>query len=303
MHPIKRVLVGLDLSDIDKVVISYTSYISDLLDVDKVYFFHVSPNLELPEEIINKYPNLIAPVDETIEGIIQEKINTHFKSKVEVSIEVLEGNAEDKIIRWSDIKEIDLIVLGKKNKLKGSGLLSNRLAKVAHCSILTVPEEAPPKINKILVPVDFSSSSKMAINEAKLIADKSGATLSLLNVYVVPSGYHTIGKSYEEFAEIIKEHAQKNAEKFLDSLNIDLDSCEIRLALDEDSEPSDKIFSEAQNINSDLVIISSKGRTGLASILLGSVADKVLSYKSHIPVLVLKNKKENLGFIDALLRI
>lgn len=303
MHPITRVLVGLDLTEMDKTVISYTSYLSNILNFDKIYFFHVSPNLELPDEILSKYPDLIAPTDEALEDIIEKNVAAYFKDDAETIIEVLEGNAEDKILRWSDIKEIDLIVVGKKITLKGSGLLPNRLAKIAHCSILSVPEQAQNKISKIMVPVDFSSSSRLAINEAKIIAEKTQAKVVLENVYVVPSGYHVSGKSYEEFADIIKHHALKDAENFLKKENMSDLGYLIHLTLDENHDPSDKIFQEARNTDSDLIIISSKGRTGLANILLGSVADKVLAYNGNIPVLVIKNKQENLGFLDALLRI
>ncbi|QSE98114.1 universal stress protein [Fulvivirga lutea] len=304
MHPIKRVLVALDLTDIDQYVISYTSLLTEVLGIDKVYFLHVAENLELPKAIVEKYPGLMAPADESLEDIIKDKLSQYYKGEAETSVEVMEGNAEDKILRWSKIKEIDLIVVGKKSSLKGSGLLPNRLAKIGHCSLLAVTEKMPPKsLTKILVPVDFSSSSKFALKEALGLAKKSKAKIILHNTYKVPWGYHSTGKSYEEFADIMKQNSEKDARKFMKELGVENESCSISLVLDNDDEPSDKIYSDANSHNADIIVMGSKGRTGLANILLGSIADKVLMRKGDIPVLVVKNKKQNLGILEALMRI
>ncbi len=303
MQSISRVLVGLDMTEMDTTVISYTSMLSDLLNIDKIYFFHVSQSLIIPERLTEKYPNLLAPADESIEDLIEDKVDQHYKGSAEINIEVREGNAEDKILRWSDIKEIDLIIVGKKNELKGSGLLPNRLAKIGHCSILMVPEGVDAKIERIMVPVDFSSSSKIALDEALVLGKKTDADILIQNTYVVPQGYHKSGKSYEEFAEIMHENSQHEANDFLKQMNLDSSKCKVALSLDDDDEPSDKIYIEAEKNKADIIIIASKGRTGLANILLGSVADKILQVKGKIPVLVIKDKKQNLGFLDALLRI
>ncbi len=303
METIKRVLVGLDMTEMDEYIIKYTSFLSDLLELDKIYFFHVSPSLSIPERLTEKYPDLLAPADESLVDLVEDKIDQFYTGSAEVSIEIREGNARDKILRWSDIKEIDLIIVGKKNELKGSGLLPNHLAKVGHCSILMVPEGVKSTFKKIMVPVDFSNSSKAALKEALVIAEKSEAQLLIQNTYVVPQGYHKSGKSYQEFAEIMKRNAEQDAKEYLHSMGLDTNQCAVELSLDDDDEPSDKIYAVAENENVDLIIIASKGRTGLANIFLGSVADKILQVKGKVPVLVVKNKKGNMGFLDAILRI
>ncbi|MTI41066.1 universal stress protein [Fulvivirga lutimaris] len=305
MFPIKRVLVGLDLTDMDDQLIAYTSYLTKILDIDAIYFYHVAPSLEIPDAVLKEFPALLAPADESLEKIIQDKLDQHLKCPegTQIKIEIREGNAEDKILKWSDIKEIDLIITGRKDGLKGSGLLPGRLAKLAHCSILMVPEKASTKISKIMVPVDFSRSSKEAIKEAQLFSEKTGAKIALQNTYTVPSGYHRIGKTFEEFSEIMRGHAKSHALEFVKETELNEADTELIITLDNDEQPADKINEDAQKFSCDLIIMTSKGRTGLASVLLGSVADKVLSMKGNIPVLIIKNKKHNLGFLDALLRL
>jgi nucleotide-binding universal stress UspA family protein len=305
MFPFKRVLVALDLSELDDKLIQYALFLTTVIDIDKLYFFHVARTLDLPEELIEKYPDLLAPADESIEHVINEKIKLHFKNKTNLSIqiEVREGNAEDKILRWTDIKEIDLMIMGRKQELNGSGLLPGRIAKTGHCSLLMVPENSEIALKKIMVPVDFSKSSLVALNEAKTLAEKTHAKIILQNTYTVPWGYHTTGKTYEEFSEIMKEHARNHALEFIEKTNLKAPDFEIALSLDEDDMPADKIIQEAVDHKCNLILLASKGRTGLASLLLGSVADKILQTKSDVPVLIIKDRKTNLGFLEALWRL
>ena len=305
MNIFKRILVGLDISEMDPTLLEYTAMIADTFEVDMIYFIHVAKSLELPDEVVEKYPDLLAPVDETIEREINVLLGKHFKPKsnVEYKIIVKEGSPEDQILKWAKIKAIDLMVMGRKRTLKGSGTLTSQLAKVGPCSVLMIPEFSESKIDRIMVPVDFSEYSRYALIEAVKLKDSFNAELLLQNTYRVPVGYHTSGKSYEEFADIMKGHAKKDADKFLKKNSLSEKELDVILTLDDNDEPADKIYEEANIRRTDLVVIASRGRTGLASILLGSVADKMCQYSSNIPLLIVKNKDENMGFLEALLKV
>ncbi|MCG8450926.1 MAG: universal stress protein [Pirellulales bacterium] len=53
-------------------------------------------------------------------------------------------------------------------------------------------------------------------------------------------------------------------------------------------DPGHKIADYAQDIQADLIVMPSQGRTGLTRILIGSVAERVVRL-AHCPVLVLRN--------------
>ena len=297
-------MVCLDLSELDDKLIAYTSMLSNIFDIQAAYFLHVAKTLDLPDKVVEKYPDLLAPSDEVIERKIQGKIDKFFSApNCANQVVIREGNATDKILRWSEIKEIDLIVMGRKSSLKGSGVLPNELAKVAHCSLLFVPEAASPEINNVIVPVDFSRTSGMALEEALEVKKATQCKLTVQNSYEVPSGYHSIGKSYEEFAEIMRGHAQEDAEEFINKKGGSLEDVDIILTLDDERDPAERAYEEAEKLGADLIVIGSKGRTGIASLLLGSVADKMTQYDTNIPLLVIKNKKENMGFLEALWKL
>ncbi|WP_296623002.1 universal stress protein [Marivirga sp.] len=304
MYKIERLLVALDLTEMDELLIKYTSHLAEFLKSEKVYFIHVAKDLELSEDLKKNYPDLMAPNDESIADSINKMVEKAWETDYECEkvIEIKEGDPSDQILKWVNIKDVDMMVLGRKRKLKGGGIIPQKVAKVAHTSLMMVPEDFEFKLNKVVVPIDFSKHSKLAVEEALAVTKEKNIGLTLLHVYRVPSGYHKTGKDYDEFATIMKGHAKTDFNDFIKKNDFPQDT-DCQYVLDEDDSPADKIFEFASDQGADMIIMGSKGRTGLASILLGSVAEKVVVYDSEIPLMIVKEKGENMGFLKALLKL
>jgi len=304
MYKIERLLIALDLTEMDEILIRYTSHLAKFLKSEKVYFIHVAKDLELPEDLRKNYPDLMAPSDESMADSINKVIEKAWDSgfDCEKVIEIKEGDPSDQILKWVNIKDIDMMVMGRKRQLKGGGIVPQKIAKVAQTSLMLVPENFSFKLEKIVVSVDFSKHAKLAVEEALAISEGSDIKLTLVNVYTVPSGYHKTGKDYDEFATIMKGHARIDFKEFVEKNNFPQD-LDCQYVLDNDDSPADKIFGFGSDQKADMIVMGSKGRTGLASILLGSVAEKVIKYDSDIPLMIVKEKGENMGFLKALLKL
>lgn len=305
MKQIKRILVGLDLSEMDSKLIQYSAMLANVMQSETIYFVHISKNLELPESIKKDYPDLLAPMDENIMHEIQTNIDEYWDHKLdcEVKVEVKEGNPADKIIRWTRVKAVDLMIMGKKIALSGTGIIPNKIAKLMQTSMLFVPENAELALERILVPIDFSRFSKQAIEAGLAMKSQCGGAVYLHYSYQVPSGYHKTGKSFDEFAKIMRKHGEADMIKFLKTHGINKDDVEFTLSLDKSGNAAGKIHETALNHKADLIIMSSKGRTGLASVMIGSVTEKLINLIERIPLMIIKDEKQNLSFIDALLKI
>ena len=59
MESIKRILVGLDQTEIDKTLIEFASFISLSSHVKSIYFLNVLRNLSVPIDILEEFPDLI----------------------------------------------------------------------------------------------------------------------------------------------------------------------------------------------------------------------------------------------------
>lgn len=301
--PYKVALVGLDLTEMDNHIIRYAATICKMLALERIFFVHVAKDLELPDELIAKYPGLVDPLDESIETDIMTRVEQHFgQMDVGISIIVKEGHPIHKILKLSKVKNVDLIILGRKKNLDGSGIVSSKIARNCPCSILFVTHDSPKNIDKILVPVDFSQHSALATQLALSMQAGTSKKLQLVHIYGVPIGYYKTGKSHEEFSAIMKTYAEKDTKKFLTKYNFPLSTpCDYLLT--DDGHYPDLTYSYAEKNDTDLIIMGSQGRTGISSMLMGSVAEKLVYLDSDIPILIIKEKGENMGFMDALMKL
>ena len=302
MRKFKKILVGLDLSPLDEVLIKKTATLARFFEAEKVYFIHVAKDLALPEEVAKDYPDLLAPVDEVIEKSITDQIiAADFPSEVAYEVDAKEGGTLDKILRVSKVKDIDLIIMGRKKDLEGSGTLAKRIALRSSCSVLFLPEAMTTEnYKKLFVPLDFSSYSLLALKYAQSFGQEP-SDIICHHVFEVPQGYSKTGKSYEEFAEIMRENAKKDYQQFVQKNRIPEYPC--KLSLKEKGNRAAFILDAAKQEGADLIIFGSRGRTDSAALLIGSVAEKLLDINNEIPMLMLKKKGENMDFLDALFRI
>ncbi len=301
----RRMLVALDLTDMDVFVTKYASMIAKVFEIDAVYFLHVTTSLELPEEIQEKYGNVMAPVDETLVKEMEVVINENFvkPDNCDVSVSVLAGTVTDEVLKFAKVKVVDLMLLGRKETLTGSGLNSRKIAKGTASSIIFVPEESTYSLEKVLVSIDYSEHSQMAFEIAIDLQKKSGAKLLSNNVYRVPVGYAKSGKSYEEFADIMLENTREQCERFFKKIDLTGVDYDHTYALDDDPHPADKIYKTGAELGVDMIILGSKGRSSGAALLIGSVAEKLLMEDRDIPLFLVKKGKENMSFLEALFKL
>lgn len=304
MYQFKRILAAIDFSDADTAIMEFLSSLKKSVEVEKIYFLHVSKSAKIPPDILEKFPNLAAE-DEATKNAIKEKLQKELReSELNYELEVVQGDILEQIIRRSHEKEIDLIVLGMKKKHRSEALLS-RVLKLSHCSIAMIPEGRHKfsDLKTIIAPVDFSKYSQMAIETAIEIARSHDAKLIAHHIYTVPSGYHTTGKSYKEFGKLMEENAQKEFDQFIQKTDVEGVKFSSRFALDKERSIGRKIIKFAREKNADLLVIGSKGRTAAASFIFGSVSEKALHHNQDIPMIIVKDKAENMGFLKAILKL
>jgi nucleotide-binding universal stress UspA family protein len=304
MKYFSKAMIGLDLTEMDDILIEKTIVFLKFLGIEKCYFVHVAKDLAIPQEILDKHPELLAPSDESIEAKIADKLK-HFDFPSTLEIEIFAEEGEDQMeifLRWALIKDVDLIIMGRKETLEGNGSLAKGIAKKAPCSILMLQEKRPAGLpKKIMVPTDFSDHTEMIYEFSERICKDLHAELVPVHIYQVPHGYSKTGKTFEEFSEIMKENASKDFKKFLHKNNHrDLDC---HFVLNESGDEGKLLLEEANKIDADMILLGSRGRTKSAAILLGSVAEKLVMVNNVLPMLIFKKKGETVGFFEALFRI
>src|SRR3954471_24415634 len=145
---------------------------------------------------------------------------------------------------------------------------------------------SPFMFRHILVATDGSSASEHAGQLAVDLARVHGARLTALYV-VDPYPYLGIGETnpmgFQAYMSAALEHAAGAHGKVMALCEEAGVPFQPRLA--EDVTAAGGIVQSARQTEADLVVIGSHGRTGIARLMLGSVASKVVA-ESPVPVLV-----------------
>lgn len=307
MYRFKRILIALDISELDQTLINFASFMNRCSSTEEIYFVNIVRNLEVPDEVLREFPNMITNALEERMATMKAKVDQYLDSDAlsKVQFIVKEGQIAKQTLKIAEEKDIDLIVTGRREKSEDSGLLSQRLARRATCSLLIVPEGTKPGTNKLLVPSDFSDYSVIALEKAIEITEKNHLTSELViqNVYSVPNGYHYTGKNFEEFSEVMKRHAQKDYRTFIKKVNLKNAKITPVYSLDEDEDPVEDIYKMAEKIQADGIVIGAKGRTATTAFFLGSMAEKLIQIDSKFPLLVVRPKRKNAGILDLIMEI
>ncbi len=131
-------------------------------------------------------------------------------------------------------------------------------------------------INKILVPVDFSPPSRVALRDALALADRFGASVQVVHVWEVPKLVRPDLMVWMESsgdAVSLAEHLRAEAKRELDAMVGDLDLPGPRIVV---GDAATKIAELVDAEGFDLVVMGTHGRTGLSRFFLGSVAENVV---------------------------
>ncbi|KHE93797.1 MAG: universal stress protein [Candidatus Scalindua rubra] len=152
------------------------------------------------------------------------------------------------------------------------------------------------KLKKILCPFDFSESAQEALKYAiHLMIKDDDATLYLTHV-VDSRVFDYGGPVYEQEPLVTKIALDQSTREQLEKKLLAEVPEEIQNRVETIilfGVPFLEIIMTAKDKNIDLIVIGTHGRTGIAHMLIGSVAEKVIR-KAPCPVLCVKSKKEKI---------
>lgn len=140
-------------------------------------------------------------------------------------------------------------------------------------------------LKRILVPVDFSKHSHNALRYAVAFADALGAELHLLHVVQEPASYTRMYVPPEDWLTEERDAARRELEK-LPGDEVKANVAVLREV--RSGSPLVEIIQYAKEADIDLIVMGTHGRTGLAHLLLGSVAENVVR-QAPCPVLTVRN--------------
>ena len=144
----------------------------------------------------------------------------------------------------------------------------------------------------ILVPVDGSPTSLLAVSKAAGLAQAFGSEVTA--VYVLdPYPFTGVGADFAYGQAQYLSAAQADAQKALDAVQQAMEQAgvPVHTQVGEGHAVHEGIVHIAKHVGADLIVMGSHGRRGLEKLVLGSVAQRVLQ-AAHVPVLVVRDSAQ-----------
>jgi nucleotide-binding universal stress UspA family protein len=194
------------------------------------------------------------------------------ESAVATGISVAEA-----ILDEARARKPDWLIMGRKGLTGLDRLLMGSVTKQvigqSPCPVLVVPRQARPEFRKIMVAHDGSVFGEAAWRETIPLAAKAHSEVIAVSV--------ARDKSRQADCHIALQHLEASAARHGISLQ----------SLFLEGRPFEQIIQAAEEEKVDLIVLGSHGRSGLARLLMGSVAERVTATVT-CPVLVAKLPEE-----------
>lgn len=286
MNKLKKIALFVDLSEMDSLMLDYIKRLDDFFDFQELYLVHFIQMEGVSKDILDLLPSLGKPLTALIEEEVRESAVEFFGRKNEnIKVYIQPENDLEALIEWFEKEKFDLAILGLKDSHNGSGIFSRKIVRLNNCSTLFLPEKARPVFEKIVVPLDFSPYADKTIQLAQKLATIAHSEVYPVHVLKVGIQYFPFIQNSGEVQSTLEKETRSRFKKyqirypFLKDLVI-LGNQEEKISV--------QLYHFIVDIKADLIIIGQKGRNSDSELLIGSVAEKLISSEKNYPILVVK---------------
>lgn len=223
-------------------------------------------------------------------GVVAAGLRTHGQTVEET---VVEGRPASAIVDLAEEFHPDLLVVGSHGRGRVAsmvlGSVSAEVVESARCSVLVVRSDA---ISRLVVADDSSPSAAAATQLVEHMPGFRGLPVRIVSVEDrTPAWYGWLGaesadeiQAFEDAITADRAARAATAAKDVTALNAAGLIADSSLR---QGDPGHEIVAAAKDFSADLIVMGTRGQTGLTRLLLGSVARKVLQ-QAHCSVLVVR---------------
>lgn len=219
------------------------------------------------------------------------------RERPNIRVEVRVGSPFQELVEACRVRQADLLVMGAKgsrNEPNRLGVIAAKCIRQAPVDVLVVRQDAQGPFKKVLACVDFSENSAKAVQCALHIARQDGASVEAMFVYqsalamaldyggmIAPA---VTGADPEAIA-----NWQKDLAAFLEPLRRGDGEVPLQSVVKERVNIREAILDQVNETHADLVVLGTRGKSGLREMLIGTTAEKVIQ---HAPCSILAVKPD-----------
>ena len=261
-----RMLVATDLSEDGDAAIEAARYLR-ARHGGSLVIAHVMPSSSRSEMLMTDVQESSAVAGVAMHARIDEALLARLPEDVaESERRIVEGSPGEQLIALAEETDCDVMVLGGRTPSEKRVFGSVAENILAHSPIPVWIARPHKKTQRIVVATDLTEPGFPSVRRGVDIAALLDARITL--VHVLPEGVAQIDPDAARTLRQIRRDLPPTAE------------CVV-----EHGEPSSVVVSVAERSNADLIVVASRGRTGLARFVIGSVASAIVR-KASCSVLV-----------------
>jgi nucleotide-binding universal stress UspA family protein len=315
----RHILVPIDFSDASleavKMAARFVKWYGSTVDLMHViplmsYYDESMQHLGVPFDMEKDiYPKVLKQTNEKLHDIAEEYIPKEHRGQL---INLVGRKPAQVITEQGNKSQYDLIIMSNTGSHKTDDCRSNITEKVIRYSekpVLSIDKAFDEEsVHEILVPVDGSEDSAAPLAEAFDLATTFDAQIVLMHIIepyslgmeVMPMTIEDDEAVYQALIKNIADYFNENPELKLSIKRKEVDFEDLLIREDGSNSYSVKLTSivkkgfsahteitDYANKNSDLVVMSTHGRTGIARVLLGSTTAIVAELLSK-PLMTLR---------------
>jgi nucleotide-binding universal stress UspA family protein len=297
----RKILCPVFFDDARPVALEYARHLAQQ-DGATVYLLHVVPTDEFHLHSKAYRPEEAGGADVGwAERVARERLSQVAKESFDgVACETLtrvSGDPTEAILRVARELGVDLLVIATHGRTGLARLLrrsvAERAVREATCPVLTTKGgrglTAPSPFRKILVPVDIGEEPGRALRLAARMAERSGGTVFLLHVVPTEEIYlfRDVYRPDESGGPSLVRAEKAARERLAEIARAHLGAAQRETLVHVSDDPERTILEVEQDLGPDLLVMATRGVSGLLHVLLGSLTEKLVR-DSSCPVLSLR---------------
>lgn len=280
-----RIMVAMDLTEMDAILLKYVSFLCQVWGIEHVYFIHNIKQYKL-DSLQDSFIEEDISIEEIIDKELNRSIKENYSSDVPHSVLLTADDYTESIMtHLSKEYRIDIVITGNKNELQGTGALSQKLVRMLDANLLMVPEKTRHQLKKVLIPTDFSSASAKSFKATQTLIASSNGVIEALHVYNISSfffPYINTEKAIDKTKSQLKEKVKQFKKKYKHTQDV-----EFKYMDRKDFSVVEAIEKHAEKGNFDIISVSARGGNKIASLFIGSVTNDLLIRNRSMPLLVI----------------
>lgn len=215
------------------------------------------------------------------------------------------GKPADQIVDYADANSVSLIAIAAHGRSGESrwpiGAVAEKVLHGTRIPILLVTATrqdkavtSTPGLKKVLVPLDGSEVGEAALSYVEFLALRLGLEVTLL--HVLENKYIAYGPDiggYIPYTQEWLDASRDQARKYLSGVEARLKSKGVPVSSALESGPAaERIIEVAHRAGTDLIAMSTHGRSGVSKWVFGSVAERVL-HAGKVPLILVRARPES----------